>query len=37
MAIAVVSFLVLLRVLPETAPRVTTRQEHPADAEASPA
>lgn len=36
MAIAVVSFLVLLRVLPETAPRVTARQEHPADAEARP-
>jgi len=33
MAVAVVSFLVLLRVLPETAPRVTARQPEPADAE----
>jgi MHS family proline/betaine transporter-like MFS transporter len=37
MAIAVVSFLVLLRVLPETAPRVAARREHPADAGAGAA
>lgn len=37
MAIAVVSFLVLVRVLPETAPRVTDRHEHPADTPARPA
>lgn len=37
MAIAVVSFLVLWRLLPETAPCVTAPHEHPADTEATPA